>query len=307
MAVLACLENVDGFQPAPPTNQNSRSTWTLKSRRHHISPLTTSMPKATRIVVSFARKPFARLRGQRDNSDAKIREWKRKYSSIRTFRRVHGRNKRVDRGDWSASKARCFYNFKVGRASKALLALGLSDHLIGDLNSKSRDKIKKYTNERSVVLVRVPVKLAEGIRTMKKTGRFDPDGLSLEYRKEEATRQVLDHLKKEGIDDPPKGLVDSKVSLLLFEKASRPNSDVNWLAFFNPRTDLPGLVEFSWSNALHVANMGSQQAYEDFLAPFLLQGKGSFVPDTCKRFIRSVFPECYVNLRGSLIKRYTAS
>ena len=267
------------------------------------------MPKkATRLVLSFARKPFARLaRDKRNNSDAELCEWKRKYSSIRTFRRVHGQNKRGDRGDWSASKARRFYNFKVVRATNALLAIGLPDHLIGDLNSKSRDKIKKYTNERSVIFVRAPVKLAEGIRTMNKTGRFDPNGLSLEYRKEEATRQVLDHLKKEGIDDPPKKLVDTKVSLLLFEKASRPNSGVNWLAFFNPRTDLPGLLEVSWSNALRIADMGSQQAYEDMVAPFLLEGKGSFVPDAWRRFIRSVFPACYVNLRGSLIKRYTAS
>ena len=129
----------------------------------------------------------------------------------------------------------------------------------------------------------------------------------MEYRKEEVTRQVLAHLKEAGIDDPTKELIELKVSLLLFEKASRPNSGVNWLAFFNPRTDLPGLIEVSWSNALNIADMGSLQAYEDFVAPFLLEGKGSFVPDTCKKFIRSVFPTCYVNLRGSLIKRYTAS
>ena len=178
MAVLVCHENVDGFQPSPQTNKNSLPIQSLKSRSYHISPTRspkTSVPKATRIMLSFARKPFARFR-KRDNSDAELREWKRKYSSVHTFRRVHGRNKRGDRGDWSASKARCFYNSKVGRASKALLALGLPDHLIGDLNSESRDKIKKYTNERSVILVRAPVKLAEGIRTMNKIGRFDPNG-----------------------------------------------------------------------------------------------------------------------------------
>lgn len=141
---------------------------------------------------------------------------------------------------------------------------------------------------------------------MNATGTFDPRGPSREYRKEQARKRVLDYLKKEGMDNPPEELVKTLQSLKLFEMAGRPNEGVNWLANFNPVRDLPGLIEDTWNMAQEHADAETLRTYADFIALFLLDGKGGFLPGACKSYFRSVYPNCYLNLRASLMKRYAA-
>lgn len=161
VGMIGCFENALSFQPMPSMNKSSRlihsrCTAVAHPRRPPDNQTTTALA-----MFVIMRNPLAGVRRRKRSPDTALSEWKRKYCSKSTFRKAHGRNKNGDCGEWSARKTRLFYNFEIERAKKALLALDLPDYMLGDLLSESRDKIKEYANERSLIAVRATVKFGE--------------------------------------------------------------------------------------------------------------------------------------------------
>mmetsp|Transcript_81578 Transcript_81578/g.236524 ORF Transcript_81578/g.236524 Transcript_81578/m.236524 type:complete len:405 (-) Transcript_81578:51-1265(-) len=212
----------------------SRATFLLASNDERESrAISYSTSASKRADVNAAAAAGQRQQQQQLEYQRRKEQWANRYTSLESLRETFGSNKNILWGDLDAASARKLYKTLLPKALLELVQAGVQPEDLAPLAYQARVAAKLYARERCQLPARWLAALFDGVRTLRKYGRFQPVGMSYEQVWEKYESQVLEDLElleaSEDSDDvQDKNIIAIRqVCLKILESSCRTNSNVD--------------------------------------------------------------------------------
>jgi len=147
-------------------------------------------------------------------------------TDVSTLRKIFGTNRNKLWGDLDAETARILYHTLLPRALIRLHSQGLAPDELAPLAYEARVAAKKYARERCQVPARVLAVVYDGIRHLRKYGKWSSDGLSWDQIWEKYEKQIQEEIQH---TNPSLKLQEltSQVCLRILDRSCRTNELVD--------------------------------------------------------------------------------
>ena len=144
-------------------------------------------------------------------------------TDVHTLRKIFGTNKNRWWGDLDAETARILYHTLLPRALIRLHAQGLEPEALAPLAYEARLAAKRYARERCQVPARVLAVAYDGLRHLKRYGKWSSDGLSWDQLWAKYESQIM----QEQRSDSSQLLIKTQVSLRILESSCKTSKVVD--------------------------------------------------------------------------------
>jgi hypothetical protein len=205
---------------------------TAKSFQPFATSAATSNTSAGQLLVDWTERvvPVSRISAKDDESAAyekRKEEWARRYTNLENLRETFGSNQNKLWGDLDPSTARRLYRYLMPTALIQLVKVGVQPQDLAPLAYEARVAAKLYARERSIVPVRIAAVLYDGIRQLKRYGRFQSHGMTYDQVWEKYHKVIMDDSEDNICDDLCEQDVTAKICLKILERSCSTNESID--------------------------------------------------------------------------------
>ncbi|KAL3945111.1 MAG: hypothetical protein SGBAC_000779 [Bacillariaceae sp.] len=159
--------------------------------------------------------------------DDRKTEWESRYTCPKSLRKIFGRNRNRLWGDLDPGSARRLYKSLMPRVLMELVKSGVQPEDLALLAYKARVAAKIYARERSTVPSRLAATVYDGMRQLKRYGRFQGNGMTYEQIWEKYQQVVMNDNEYRDIEDLTEEDLTSKISLKIVERSCISNGSID--------------------------------------------------------------------------------
>lgn len=192
------------------TNPNRMTRWTRKTKE-----------AVSRLF------PPTKEDKEEEEYERRKKEWAERYTNVDSLRQLFGDNKNKLWGDLDATTTRRLYKTLLPKALLEMLSIGVTPEDLAPLAYSARVAAKLYARERCVVPARMLAIGYDGVRQLKKYGKFQPAGMTYPQVWQKYEAAILEELDGDELrsDDD----VTAKICLKILEKSCATNEGIDRL------------------------------------------------------------------------------
>jgi hypothetical protein len=155
--------------------------------------------------------------------------WANRYTSLQSLRETFGTNKNRIWGDLDAASARRLYKTLLPKALLELVQAGVQPEDLAPLAYQARVAAKLYARERCTLPARWMANLFDGVRSLKRYGRWQPVGMSYEQVWDKYQKAVMEDWEEDGMDGElsDEDIAIRSICMKILEASTRTNERVD--------------------------------------------------------------------------------
>jgi hypothetical protein len=156
-------------------------------------------------------------------------DWADRYTTLQSLRETFGTNKHRIWGDLDAASARRLYKTLLPKALLELVQAGVQPQDLAPLAYQARVAAKLYARERCTLPARLMANIFDGVRSLKRYGKWQPVGMSYEQVWDKYQKAVMEDWEVDGIDEEltDEDIAIRSICMRILEASTRTNERVD--------------------------------------------------------------------------------